>query len=362
LTAGRAPAILIHATLALSAIVLTLGAGELALRVARRRPRVPMHVVCGCPYLYALNPRRPGISPQGLRDRLFAVPKPAGIHRILVLGDSIAYGMGVEPAQTFAKVLERMLDHPRHHVEVVDAGVPGYTAYNEERYYAARGREFQPDVVVVAFCMNDVADPELHWSGTRREVRDVPPEAIPDPQYHATHVARILGPSLPLVGRDSEILRRIALLRDPRRDPSWTARLSAPVGGRLWPTYVTGEDDLDIRVLTDPASPQWRWLRGVYGRLRSETQKDGARLVILVVPLAFQLEDGYPFRPQDTFAGYCAEAGIACVDVLGAMRAHRAEGMFPPPSDGWADVWHPTAAGHRVIAESLAPVITPLFE
>jgi lysophospholipase L1-like esterase len=348
------------ALLALAATLLALGAGEVALRGARPRPRVPMSVTCDCPYLYALNPRRPGISPQGLRDRIFAVPKPPGTHRILVLGDSIAYGVGVAPGETFAKVLERQLDRPGRRVEVINAGVLGYTAYNEERYYAARGRDFQPDVVVVAFCMNDVADPELHWSGTRHEVGEIPAAAIPDPAYYATHVARILGPRLPLIGRGSEILRRIALLRDPRRAPAWATHLSTRVGDRLWPTYVTGEDDLDIRVLTDPESPQWRWLRGVYARLRQEVDGDGARLVILVVPLAFQLEDGYPFLPQREFARYCREARVECVDVLDAMRAHRAEGMFPPAQDDWADVWHPTAAGHRVIAAALEGVAGPL--
>jgi len=347
------------ALLALAATLLALGAGEVALRGARPRPRVPMSVTCDCPYLYALNPRRPGISLQGLRDRDFAIPKPPGTHRILVLGDSIAYGVGVAPGETFAKVLERQLDRPGRRVEVINAGVLGYTAYNEERYYAARGRDFQPDVVVVAFCMNDVADPELHWSGTRHEVGEIPAAAIPDPAYHATHVARILGPRLPLIGRGSEILRRIALLRDPRRAPSWATHLSTRVGDRLWPTYVTGEDDLDIRVLTDPESPQWRWLRGVYARLRQEVDGDGARLVILVVPLAFQLEDGYPFLPQREFARYCREARVECVDVLDAMRAHRAEGMFPPAQDDWADVWHPTAAGHRVIAAALEGVAGP---
>jgi len=348
-----------NALLALAATALTLAAGEAALRATRRRPRIPMHVVCGCPYIYGMNPRRPGISAQGLRDRVFAIPKPPGTWRVLVLGDSIAYGVGVDPPQTFAKVLERRLARPGPRVEVVDAGVMGYTAYNEMEYYLARGRDFQPDVVVVAFCMNDVADPELHWSGTRREVPDVPAEAIPDPAYHATHVARLLGPRLPFLGRRSEILRRIALLRDPRRDPSWKERLYTRVAGRRWPTYITGEDDLGIGVLTDLGSPQWRWLRAVYGRLRSAVEADGGRLVILVVPLAYQLEDGYPLRPQDAFRAYCADQRLVCVDVLAAMRAHRGEGMFPPPQGDWADIWHPTAAGHRLIADALAPAVAP---
>jgi lysophospholipase L1-like esterase len=345
--------------LAVASVVATLFAGEAALRALRRAPRVPMHVLCGCPYLYGLNPRRPGVSRQGLRDREFAIPKPPGTWRILVLGDSIAYGVGVERAETFAKVLERRLDRPDRRVEVIDTGVLGYTAYNETEYYRARGRDFQPDVVVVAFCMNDVVDPELHWSGTRREVPDIPPEAIPDPAYHAGHVTRILGPSLPWIGRQSEILRRLALLRDPRRDPGWAAHRSTTVDGRSWPTYVTGEDDLGIQVLCDPDSPQWRWLRGVYARLRQAVQADQARLVLLIVPLAYQLEDGYPFRPTDTFEAYCRQERLACVDPLPALRAHRGEGMFPPGQADWADVWHPTAAGHRVIADTLLPAVRP---
>ena len=345
--------------LALAASLLTLAAGEMALRAAVRRPRTPMHVLCDCPYLYGLNPRRPGISAQGLRDRVFAIPKPAGTYRVLVLGDSIAYGVGVEPTETFAKLLERRLDRAGRRVEVINTGVLGYTAYNELEYYRARGRDFQPDVVVVAFCMNDVVDPELHWSGTRREVPDVPAEAIPDPVYHATHVARLLGPRLPLLGRRSEILRRLALLRDPRRDPSWRTRLYARVGSRTWPTYITGEDDLGIQVLTDGDSPQWRWLRRMYGRLRSAVEGDGARLVVLIVPLAYQLEEGYPFRPQDEFQRYCRQERLTCVDVLGAFRAHRAEGLFPPAGGDWADIWHPTAAGHAIIASELAPVVAP---
>jgi lysophospholipase L1-like esterase len=346
-----------NALLALAAAALTLAAGEIALRATVRRPRVPMHVLCDCPYLYGLNPRRPGISAQGLRDRVFAIPKPRGVSRVLVLGDSIAYGVGVEPSETFAKVLERRLDRPDRRVEVVNTGTLGYTAYNELEYYVSRGRTFQPDVVVVAFCMNDVVDPELHWSGTRREVPDVPAEAIPDHAYHDTHVARILGWRVPLLGRRSEILRRLALLRDPRRDPGWRDGLYVRVGGRRWPTYLSGEDDLGIQVLTDPDSPQWRWLRGIYARLRAAVEADGAHLVVLIVPLAYQLEDGYPFLPQDEFAKYCRQERLACVDVLGAFRTHRGEELFPPAAGDWADIWHPTVAGHAIIADALAPVV-----
>jgi hypothetical protein len=31
--------------------------------------------------------------------------------------------------------------------------------------------------------------------------------------------------------------------------------------------------------------------------------------------------------------------------------------VFPPPRGDWADIWHPTAAGHAIIAGALAPVV-----
>jgi lysophospholipase L1-like esterase len=336
-----------------AAVVLTLGVAEAVLRVADRPRRPPAHVLCDCPYLYEQNRARPEISAQGLRDRVFAVPKPAGIYRVLVLGDSVAYGVNVPVSAAFPKVLERRLAARQPRIEVLNAGVLGYTAYNEVEYYRARGRAFEPDLVLVAVCMNDVVDPELHWSGTPREMPEVPAEAIPNPEYHRTHVARLLGPSLPLVGRRSYLLRRIAALRDPRRRPEWASERVAVVDGQRWPTYVTDEDDFGIQVLCDYESPEWRWLRGTYGRLQTAVEEDHGRLALLVLPLAYELEDGYPFQPGAAFARYGREAGIPCLDVLGALRAHRDEDVFPPATNGRADIWHPTPRGHAIIADEL---------
>jgi lysophospholipase L1-like esterase len=331
---------------------------ELALRQVDRPKRKPLHVLCDCPYLYGQNPARTDVSPQGLRDRVFAVPKPAGVFRVLVLGDSVTYGVNVPAANAFPKLLERRLAGRQPRVEVLNAGVLGYTPYNELQYYMARGRSFEPDLVLVGFCMNDVTDPELHWSGTPREVPEVPAEAIPNLEYHRTHVRGLLGPSLPFIGRQSYLLRRLSQLGDPRRGPGWNDRLFASVGGKRWPTYLTAEDDLGIQVLCDYETPEWRWLRRTYGQLRSAVEGDGRRLALLVLPLAYQLEDGYPFRPQDAFARYCQESGLPCVDVLEALRQSRAEGVFPTAEGDRVDIWHPTARGHAIIADALRDSLT----
>jgi lysophospholipase L1-like esterase len=345
-----------NAALSLVTSLAVLAAGEAAMRFSVRPRRRPLHRLCDCPYLYGLDPSHPEVSSQGLRGRDYAVPKPKSTRRVLVLGDSVAYGVKVRPSETFSNVVERLLDRSDRPVEVLNAGVLGYTPWNELQYYRARGRDFQPDVVVVAFCMNDVVDPVLHWSETDREISKVPEAAIPNPEYHSHHVARLLGPGpRTLFGARLELARRLRLLFDPRRDPEWQDGLYATVDGRRWPTYVTAEDDFSIRILTDYDSPEWKWLRSVYEQLRTAVEGDSARLVVLVLPLAYQLEEGYPFRPQEQFRRYCAEAALSCVDVLDTLRAHRGESPFPTPPG--ADIWHLTPAGHRIVAAELARAI-----
>lgn len=81
-------------------VLLTLVCSEVALRIYRAADRhskaqdrpVPLHIVTDEPYLYGLNPLHPDISSQGTRDDAVVLPKPPRTVRMLVLGDSIAFG------------------------------------------------------------------------------------------------------------------------------------------------------------------------------------------------------------------------------------------------------------------------------
>jgi lysophospholipase L1-like esterase len=76
--------------------------------------------------------------------------------RILALGDSTTFGLGVEEDQTWPAVLQRLLqDGLPGGVEVINAGVPGYTAYQGLRYFEIRGAALRPDLVLATFGFND---------------------------------------------------------------------------------------------------------------------------------------------------------------------------------------------------------------
>jgi lysophospholipase L1-like esterase len=80
-----------------------------------------------------------------------AEPAPPGIARVVVLGDSCAYGVGIETSQTLAHQLaleleERGLDRTR--VQVLNLGVPGYSTVQVAHVLEWALRELEPDVAV----------------------------------------------------------------------------------------------------------------------------------------------------------------------------------------------------------------------
>jgi hypothetical protein len=355
-----------------AAVFLTLLALEAAVRVyhaAERRRETPagnptahepLHITTGEPYLYGLNPRHPEISVQGTRDQAVAVPKPEGVFRVLVLGDSVAYGAALPPELTFPNQLEMLLRAKYPTAEVVNAGVSGYTAYNELQYYLARGREFGADVVIVAFCLNDAVNPRLHWGGAPG-VR-FPTEAIPNPAYDREHILpKISGPggrarrSPPEEGAWRRLLNRSKLYRAVapgvvglfRRGDEMLAHTAEG-----WPVYLTAEDEISIETLMGD-TPEWRWLTDIYTRLDAAVRADDARLFVALFPLAYQLEEGYPFLPQRRLAAFCEQEGVAALDLTPTFARRGRGRVFMLNNSGYYDVWHLSGEGHRLAAEEL---------
>lgn len=99
--------------------------------------------------------------------------KPAGEFRVVVLGDSYTVGGQVPYEQTFPAVLEKQLhDAGYTNVRVINAGVGGYTEFNEAGLLKEDLARFQPDLVVLAaFLGNDVAENVL---ATEAGYRDAP--------------------------------------------------------------------------------------------------------------------------------------------------------------------------------------------
>ena len=101
------------------------------------------------------------INENGLRDRERSYERPNDNKRILVLGDSFAWGYGVEESERFSQRLEETLG-----VEVINAGVSGYSTDQELLWYREEGIKYETDLVILVVAGNDVGDNEQELVST----------------------------------------------------------------------------------------------------------------------------------------------------------------------------------------------------
>ncbi len=103
------------------------------------------------------------ISSKGLRDREYSVTKPAGVFRIAVIGDSVAFGFEIPQREAMPKALERLLHRPGPSApphEVLNFGVEGYSSAQIARRMVTTVSRYNPDLVVYLYCLND---PDSGW-------------------------------------------------------------------------------------------------------------------------------------------------------------------------------------------------------
>jgi hypothetical protein len=92
------------------------------------------------------------INSFGFRDREYEVPK-RDKYRVIVLGDSLIFGIGMESDHTLPRRLEAYLR--RRNIEVMNFGVPGYNIADEAKFLQNTGLQFSPDLVILGICVND---------------------------------------------------------------------------------------------------------------------------------------------------------------------------------------------------------------
>jgi hypothetical protein len=299
-------------------------------------------------WLYGLRPGAEGrlsetgdalyrINEDGFRGPRHARPKPPEITRVVVLGDSIAFGYAVEEASSFPRILETQLAAlvPQAGIEVVNLGVGGYNAWNEAELLNDVGITYQPDLVLVQFCINDLNDPSVHFEAqTRLLLSTIPDAAFPNP----------------------------ALRRGPRHSPSrilgWcvASKLCALTRDRWLDAFATEFDQAAKQAAVVPVEsddgPEWRWLEARYLEMAAAAERAGARFAVLAFPYPAQLTGRGPDPVQERVLALARRHGWTAIDPLPAFRAADAAGTAL-----FLDWWHPSEAGQRLAAEETLRVL-----
>jgi hypothetical protein len=159
------------ALLVVSFIVAALLAEVMVLLIAGEQPKFPRHVVEAPWGLRYNQPNKTyrhksadmtawfTINAQGMRENHdIAYAKPPEVKRVISLGDSFTIGYEVDEDATFSSVIERELNSRGIKAEVLNCGVAGYSNAEELVYLEKELLKYNPDLVIVSFCGNDLVD------------------------------------------------------------------------------------------------------------------------------------------------------------------------------------------------------------
>ena len=260
------------------------------------------------------------INALGLRGEIPELPRPDGRQRILVLGDSAFFGHGIEDDETLAVQLAALLQERGLDVDVVNGAVSGYSIAQSALLMEEVGWDLQPTLVIYANLWSDNTWDAFHDEDLLRSRAT----ARHNPFVHSAamrYIAAWLTPHLP--GEGNIVV--------------WSA-------DEGWP------EDRIRRVPVD------RYAALTDGVIRTGQQQGAGALFIkpsnrfLVDPTEpdTRLWDPY-FVAMDAVAD-CH--GVPVVDMtLPFVDANR------PIEELFIDLMHPTAEGHRVLAEAVGAAL-----
>lgn len=309
----------------------------------------------------------------GMRGTDFG-PKQPGELRVVFLGDSVTYGTGVQEEETFAKRLEPLLAAQLGTpVRCGIAASPGFGVRDQAPFLRRVQADFAPDLVVsCVFVENDLYDDLQLERGVFAGY----------PVFQARQV-RLLRSSwrARLAARFTLAYLIEQLLAE--HVPAWAmpldgARLS-PQEEELWAHVAPDQSALFLEQVggaantDDPSGPRPGTLQ-VVERL-VERSADGLRelqrtagdvpVVVVLVPSYVQYLPGL-FEHlaaartgelthrrgaiQARLARAAAALDLPCFDLLPPLLAHPDPASLLIPND-----FHFTPAGHRFVAEVLAP-------
>lgn len=97
------------------------------------------------------------INSRGFRGDEFSAARQSYSLRIIAVGDSITFGLLVPEKKAYHKLLEEKLNQTFAplKVEVITAGIPGYTSYQGRQLLKQELLSYSPDLVIVYFGGNN---------------------------------------------------------------------------------------------------------------------------------------------------------------------------------------------------------------
>jgi len=305
----------------------------------------------------------------GFRDKSYSIKKPENVFRIVILGDSITFGSGIEENRdVYHYVLEEMFhnaDLPHDmKVEVIAAAVPGYDLYTELSMLKEKCLKYDPDLVMFAYCLNDMRDAVysceyakgLHLGHSKPSLIKLPPSIRRFLRRSVLYSYLAYSVNLFVSNMEAKMAQR--QIEEESRNAEKKEEVKKPDMPHPEPPG---------RQLYFPENSEWYSIykyshRGkylaisekyIFGPLKELAQEHGFNVVLVIFPafeknlLYFPVGDRYVFDDvHQTLQEVCEKYGFYTMDLKNYLRAQSFEEVA-------MDDCHLSLSGHKKAAESL---------
>lgn len=275
----------------------------------------------------------------GLRDDFVsadAVAKAEGVHRVVFLGDSFVNGFTVAREDLFVDRLEAAYAAEERSVEIVNAGVQGYSTDQQLLWLRRHGAAMAPDLVVIFPYENDI-----WWNARGRYMKEPKPLLGDDGTPDAGHEL-VAPPARTLWGKTASAnLTRL-----------FQGAPTVEVDGTEVPVEMTSR----LVATPEAALIAERRTAGLLAAVAAEAQGLGARFVVCPIPSRAHVEasadaDGRvdPARPHRVLSEAAMPLDAGVIDIAGPLRtAHESGALAYYRHD-----FHLNPAGNGVVAAAL---------
>jgi lysophospholipase L1-like esterase len=307
-----------------------------------------------------------------MNDRPVADPRTTGV-RMLALGDSHTFALGVSQREAWPNVLEDLLFGGDEAAGAVyNLGVIGY-GLGQYLYQLRRlGEELAPEVVLIGFSMAtdlyDIIPPRLggfvYAQRRGRGYFDLDSEGhlVEHRELEGETLVDVAAGTVDVGARIRETLGGLALYQRLKRSKLalWLAIRFSDGNVSLWPGMETAlkkeRNESDLY--------RWTLAEALISRIADEARSRGSKVVLVNIPYLAQVYDdvwnasfGLASDRYDRWIGaerlraICDRAAIGYIDTTPAfVSATRATGHWLHfREDG-----HPTSDGQRLIARVVA--------
>lgn len=255
---------------------------------------------------------------ENLQDYPYSPEKPANTFRIGVVGDSYTFAPFMQFTDAFPKILERMLNlnETAHRAEVINYGVPAYSA-DHEAPVVKKAYRSGVDLVILQITLNDAELKPLTPTGIRKDMPDRFGELQP-------------------TEKQQKIFR--------------FSRLAELVVRRLHNTR-THQNYIDYfyEVFNHPRG--WRMFVDSVKRMQEMGKRHNKPFVAVVFPIfGIAVDDNYPFFAlHKKITDQLEQLGVPCLDLAEIYRDIPVDRL---------QVWpgvdrHPNEIAHRMAAEEI---------